>query len=156
MRSLSRAATAIGLAGFAVAIVLGGLLGLRLGANASEPGVQEVRVVDPVLAAAAPQHAQRSSAGFTGFGSAALTGEVIAGGVLESVEADENGNGGTLVFRDEGRRTSVRYLDGTRLFELVAGAELAEGDTVVLRFADNVVVGLLRVPADAQDDATGG
>jgi hypothetical protein len=156
MKSLTRAATAIGLAGLALAMVLGGIVGLRLGASASEPGVQQLSIIDPALAAAAPEHAQRSPAGFTGFGSAALLGEVIAGGVLESVEADENGNGGTLVFRDEGRRTSVRYLDGTRLFELVAGAELAAGDIVVLRFADDAVVGLLRVPADAEAGSTGG
>ena len=149
MRSLSRAATALGLLGFAVAIVLGGLLGVRLGAAASEPDTREVEVIDPALSAGPPAHAQHSAAGFTGFGSAALTGEVIAAGVLESVEPDEVG--GTLVFTDAGRRTTVRYLDNTRLFELVNGAELSEGDTVVLRFENNEVVGLLLVPGIDED-----
>lgn len=153
MRSLSRAATAIGLLGLAAAIVIGSVLGVRLGANASEPGVEELRIVDPALAAAAPEHARRSAAGFTGFGSAALTGEVIAGGEIVSVEASDDGPGGTLIFRDEGRHTTVRYLDGTRLFELVSGAELAVGDTVVLRFADDEVVGLLLVPAQVGSDS---
>ncbi len=156
MRSLSRAATAIGLLGFGLAIVLGGLLGVRLGADASEPSVQELTIVDPALSASAPEHARRSSGGFTGFGSAALTGEVIAGGVVVSVEPNEEGDGGQLVFRDEGRQTTVRYLDGTRLFELVEGAKVAQGDTVVLRFVDNEVVGLLRVPAETDRNSGDG
>ena len=145
MRSLSRAATAFGLLGLAIAAVLGATLGLRLGASGSEPGLSEVRVADPALVSGPPEHARRSSGGFTGFGAAALAGEVITGGELVSVESNEAG--GTLVFRDAGRETSVRYLNGTKLFELVDGADLGVGDTVMLRLEGDEVTGLLRIPA---------
>jgi len=151
MRSLSRAATALGLAGFALAIVIGAVIGVGLGASASEPGTDELSIDDPALAAAAPDHAKRSPAGFTGFGSAALSGEVIAGGELQSVEADDNG--GTLVFSDDGRTTSIRYLNNTRLFELIADADLLPGDTVVMRFEGNEVVGILRISPELSEDA---
>ena len=130
------------------------MLGVRLGANASEPGVEELRIGDPALATGAPEHARRSSGGFTGFGSAALAGEVITGGELVSVQSE--GDGGTLVFRDGGRETSLRYLNGSRLFELIDGAELSAGDTVVLRFDGDTVVGMLRIPADLETAAAGG
>lgn len=148
MRSISRAATALGLLGIALVIVAGAILGLRLGSDASEPSVREVSIDDPALAAAAPANTRRSSGGFTGFGTAALPGEVIAGGELVSVETDDSG--GTLVFRDAGRQTAVRYLDSTRLFELVEGAELAPGDTVVLRIDGDQVVGLLRISPELE------
>lgn len=151
MRSFSRAATAFGLLGLVAAMALGATLGLRLASNASEADLQEVLVADPALSDGPPAHAQRSAGGFTGFGLTALSGEVIAGGELVSVERD--GDGGTLVFRDASRETSIQYLDTSRLFELVAGTELAPGDTVVLRFEGDEVVGLLRIPFDAATTA---
>lgn len=149
MRTLSRAATAAGLIGFALAIALGAFVGVRAGADASRPEVRELRVTDPELFAGPPAHARSSAGGFTGFGSASLAGEVIAGGELVSVEAIDAaaGGGGRLVFRDDGRETTVRYLNATRLFELVAGSELNEGDTVVMRIVDGEVQGLLRIPS---------
>ena len=157
MRSLSRAATALGLIGLVAAAFAGAVIGVRAGANASEPAVSVLRVVDPVLSAGPPEHARRSAGGFTGFGAAALAGEVIAGGSLVAVEANDQG-GGTLVFRDGARETSVRYLDATRLRELVSGADLSEGATVVLRLEDGDVVSLLHIPPlpppeDAEADA---
>jgi len=146
VRTLSRAATAFGLLGLVLAILGGALLGTRLGAAASEPGTNTVHVADPELSAGAPAHARRTAGGFTGFGSAALPGEVIAGGELVSMT--EDGAGGTLVFRDGGRETSIRYTDSARLFELVAGGELAVGDTVVLQFDGDAVIGVLRIPFD--------
>jgi hypothetical protein len=156
MRSLSRAATAAGLIGFALAIVLGAFVGVRAGTNASEPEVRELRIADPDLFAGPPAGARQSAGGFTGFGGASLAGEVINGGELVSVEAidPEAGGGGRLVFRDQGHETSVRYLNGTRLFELAAGSELNEGDAVVLRIVDGVVVGVLRIPPDAIEPDT--
>ena len=157
MRSLSRAATALGLLGIGLAMVAGALLGVRPRADASAPGVSKVRVRDPLLSAGPPERARESVGGFTGFGGAALAGEVIAGGVLVSVEPNENG-GGTLVFRDGGRETTIRYRDTTRLRELVAGAVLAPDDTVLLRFEDGDVVSVLRIPPlpAAEEDAGDG
>ena len=153
MRRLSRPATAVGLIGLALAMTAGAILGVRLGSSASEAGVSELRIADPELFAGPPVDARRSSGGFTGFGLAALPGEVIAGGELVSVEPSDDG-GGTLVFRDGGRQTSVRYLDDTRLFELVANADLALGDTVLLRLNGSKVVGLLRIAVDVEADAS--
>lgn len=156
MRSFSRAATAVGLIGLGLAAVAGAFLGFSLGADASEPAVSQVRIVNPALFAGPPAHARRSEGGFTGFGAAMLPGQVIAGGEFVSAEPSEGGSG-TLVFRDGGRETTVRYLEATRLFELVAGAELAVGDNVVVRIEDGDVVGLLRIAFEiAEADAGAG
>ncbi len=156
MRSLTRAATAAGLIGFALAVALGAFVGVRAGTNASEPEVRELRIADPELVAGPPAGARQSAGGFTGFGGASLAGEVINGGELVSVEVIEpaEGGGGRLVFRDQGRETSVRYLNSTRLFEVGTGSELHEGDAVVLRIVDGVVVGVLRIPPDAIEPDT--
>jgi len=144
MRSLTRLATALGLIGFVLAAAAGAFVGVRAGASASEPGLNQVRIIDPVNAAGPPEHAWFSAGGFSGFGAAALPGEVITGGALVSVEPAEPG--GRLVFRDGGRQTTVRYLETVRLFELVNGKGLATGDTVVLRFVDNDIVSVLLIP----------
>lgn len=149
MRTLSHAATAGGLIGIALALALGAFVGVRAGADASKPEVRELRIADPDLFAGPPAHARSSAGGFTGFGSASLAGEVIAGGELVSVDTVDpaDGGGGLLVFRDTGRETAVRYLDATRLFELVAASELNAGDTVVMRIVDGDVQSLLRIPS---------
>jgi hypothetical protein len=152
VRSLSRAATAIGLAGFAVAALLGAVLGLRLGASASEPGVQELVLTDPAFYAGPPSDARISVAGFTGFGAPALAGEVIAGGEVVSVAASDEG-GGTLVFRDGDRETALQYVNASRLYELVGDASLAAGDSVVVRVEDDAVAGVLVVPSGLAESA---
>lgn len=136
-----------------LAVVAGGFLGVRTARQASEPGVAELVIQDPQLFAGPPVGAPTSLGGFSGFGSAALRGEVFGSGELVSIELapaedEQQSASGTIVIRSGSRELSVRFRSTQRLFQLVGIDQLAVGDTVVIRSLDGAVTSLLRVPAD--------
>jgi hypothetical protein len=125
----------------AVALLGGGFAGVRLGQAASQPRVEEVRVVDPGALSGVPGLEVRSPAGFTGFGGPpALEGEVLRKGV-----AAEAGSGSfTLV--DGGARSQIDFSQPLRLYRVTPStAPLALGDSVVVRFEGGRATGVLRV-----------
>ena len=136
-----------------IALVAGGFLGVRTARSASQPDTSELVIVDPELFSGPPAGAFTSPGGFSGFGSAALRGEVVGSGELVSVdlappqEGQESASG-TIVVRSGSRELSVRFSSTLRLFQLVSIDELAVGDTVIIRSVDGAPVSLLRVPVD--------
>ena len=131
--TVSLALVAVGVAGF--------VAGMRLGSAASEPGVNQLRFVDPSALETTAESAARSAGGLTGFGGApALTGDVLGSGVFGDTEA------GLLRIEQSSRSLEIAYQDGTRLFRITpASAPLVPGDRVVVRTEDDQVTGVLRV-----------
>lgn len=131
--AVSLALLGVAAGGFAV--------GMRLGATASDPGVEELRLVSPSALETTPESAARSAGGFTGFGGApALTGDVLGSGVLGTSEP------GSLRIEQSARSLEVAYQAGTRLFRITpASTPLGAGDRVVVRTEDGRVTGVLRV-----------
>lgn len=124
-----------------VVVVAGFVIGMRLGAVVSEPGVAELRFVDPRVLDSVPSSTVRSAGGFTGFGGApALTGGVLRSGQLAGIEP------GRITVEGPSATLEVSHDGGTRLFRLAAAtSDLAPGDRVVLRTESGQVAGVLRV-----------
>ena len=152
MNAASSALTWLAVVSIGLAVVAGGLLGVRTARQASEPAVAELVIVDPELFAGPPTGALTSPGGFSGFGAAALRGEVLGSGELVSVDAQQGS--GTVVIRSGSRQLTVRFRSTLRLFQLVSLDELNVGDTVVIRSVDGVATSLLRVPVDYEGEAT--
>ena len=152
MNATSNVVTWLAVVGIGFAVVAGGFLGVRTARQGSEAGVAELVIVDPELFSGPPAGAFTSPGGFSGFGAAALRGEVLGSGALVSVEIEDGS--GTILIRNGSRELAVRFLSTLRLYHLVSVDQLAVGDTVVVRSVDGVATSLLRVPVDADDEAT--
>jgi hypothetical protein len=140
-----------------LAVVAGGFLGVRTARDRSEPTVAELVIVDPELLSGPPVGAFSSAGGFSGFGSAALGGEVLGSGELVGVEllpTPEGAEGvrGTVTIRNGSRELTVRFLSTLRLFEVVSLDELVVGDAVVVRSLDGEATSVLRVPVGEPGD----
>lgn len=153
MNTTSNVLTWLAVVGIGFAVVAGGFLGVRTARQASEAGVAELVIVDPELLSGPPAGAFTSPGGFSGFGAAALRGEVLGSGALVSVEVEDGS--GTILIRNGSRELTVHFLSTLRLYHLVSVDQLAVGDTVVVRSVDGVATSLLRVPVvDSDDEAT--
>lgn len=135
---------------FAVALLLiatgGFFAGVQLGERASEPGTQTLTLDRP--ADATPRDVGlRSPAGFTGFESGALGGQVTREGVVAGV-AD-----GAFDVETGSARMRVSTTSPQRLYHIVAvEAPLSPGDVVVIRLDENgAAEAVLRVPADLRE-----
>lgn len=126
----------------------GAALGVALGERATEQGVEQLRIVDPLSFDATPATALRSEGGFTGFGGLpALSGDVFRSGrVAESSE-------GGLLITGEGTRTLIDFSRPLRLFRIVSTPQVVVGDTVLVRRVDGEVTGVLVLPASGEDGA---
>lgn len=140
--SLSPAVLRWSMALAVIAVAAAGLFaGMRAGSLASEPGVEELRFVDPNTLETTLQSAAKSAGGFTGFGGApALSGDVLRTGSLASVDADG------IRVDEPAASLNVVFEDGTRRFRIApVSTPLAPGDRVVVRTEDSQVTGVLRV-----------
>lgn len=126
----------------------GALLGVALGERATEQGVQQLRIIDPLSFDAPPTTALRSAGGFTGFGGLpALSGDVFRSGRVSG--SDEGG----LLITAEGMQIVIEFSRPLRLFRIVSTPQVAVGDTVLVRRVDGEVTGVLVLPATGDADA---
>ncbi len=126
----------------------GALLGVTLGERATQQGVQQLRIIDPLSFDATPATALRSAGGFTGFGGLpALSGDVFRSGRVSG-----NDEGGLLITA-EGMQIVVEFSRPLRLFRIVSTPQVAVGDTVLVRRVDGEVTGVLVLPATGEADA---
>ncbi len=157
MKVASSVLTWVAVVSLGVAVVAGGFVGVRTARSGSEPSVDQLVVVDPELLSGPPVGASSSAGGFSGFGSAALGGEVLGSGEvigIELLEMPEGAEGarGTVTIRNGSRELTVQFLSTLRLFELVSLNELVVGDSVVVRSLDGEATSVLRVPVGDEDD----
>lgn len=140
---LRRRLTTVAMVALAVAAIAGGgILGARLGREASTPQIRNVAIAAPEGFAGPATGARRSPAGFTGFGGKpALEGDVLRAGALESV------NGGNLVIATAESTLTVRASSVERLYTIGASSTpLRTGDSVQVLVRDGAVAGVLRLP----------
>ena len=145
MRLPPRLLTFLGVAGALFALGGGIALGTRLAERASQPGHDELVIVDPALAAAGAEQSLRSPAGFTGFdGAGSLPGAAVRTGTVGALRD------GAFEVTSQGSSLSIRTTSTARLFRLRRAATgLRAGDAVIVRaLADGTVGGVLRVPRD--------
>lgn len=147
MKSAANPAIALILVTLICSVSIGTIVGTHLGRTHSTIEPTTLTLVDPNNFAGPPHQAILSAGGFTGFGSLGIPGEVIASGTLIVSEQDENG-GGTLVFREGGRETSIHYRDRSKIRRIVTGANLFEGATVLLHLDEGITVGMLHVVSE--------
>lgn len=126
----------------------GALLGVALGERATEQGVQQLRIIDPLSFDATPATALRSAGGFTGFGGLpALSGDVFRSGRVS--RSDEDG----LLITAEGMQIVIEFSRPLRLFRIVSTPRVVVGDTVLVRHVDGEITGVLVLPVTGEADA---
>lgn len=140
-----RLVTFLGVAAALFALGSGVALGTRLAERASQPGHDQLLIVDPALATAGAAQSLRSPGGFTGFdGAGSLPGAAVRTGTV-GVSRD-----GAFEVASQGSSLGIRTTSTARLFRLRRAATgLRAGDAVIVRVQpDGAAGGVLRVPRD--------
>ncbi|MDA0815473.1 MAG: hypothetical protein O2924_02730 [Chloroflexi bacterium] len=141
-----RFATPLSAFGLVAIVAVGLVVGMQLGELTSAANEQTL-ALDRPSTVAARDVGLRSSAGFNGFETGALRGDVTRTGAITTPSAD------TIIVDSGAATAEFRFTSPTRLYRIQpSSSPLRPGDVVVIRLnADGAGEASLRVPGDLRE-----
>jgi len=118
-------------------------LGINVGLSFSSPQVKSLIIEDPLSPNTHPIGTIHSEAGFTGFESGGITGEIFASGLLTEIYIDEIPK--KILFRSNGRESTIEYLEPSKFFIIEGSEVLAIGDQISISIKNGKPHGVLRI-----------
>ena len=124
-------------------MVISVVLGINVGLSFSSPEIKSLIIENPLLPNTHPIGTPQSEAGFTGFESGGITGEVFASGLLTEIYIDEIPK--KILFRSNGRESAIEYLEPSKFFIIEGSEILVIGDQISVNIKNGKPHGVLRI-----------
>tara|TARA_B100000029_G_scaffold507008_1_gene590798 strand:+ start:3334 stop:3774 length:441 start_codon:yes stop_codon:yes gene_type:complete len=124
-------------------IIFSSALGMHIGSSLSSPQFQTLTIEDPSSSTLHPMGTPHSEAGFTGFETGGITGEVITSGELTEIVSNETP--AKIFFNTNGRESTIEYQGIDRFFVIEKNKTLIIGERIIIKMKRDSPQAILRI-----------
>ena len=124
-------------------VIISAVLGMQVGASLSSPQTKSLIIENPLSSDSPPIGTPNSEAGFTGFETGAITGEIFTSGTLTEISRDKTPQ--KIFFTSNGRESTIEYLGPGKFFIIENNETLAIGDRISVKIESGSPKGILRI-----------